>query len=135
MSKTGALRNDSDKLGFADVEERREVLHKTRAALDAIDNLIAGLPTDVARGVLNVLSALRGPDSDNIDAKNASTTWIRREALPLTCGKNPNGWDLYLTGPYRLSSETAHFNQHIMFACDALGLEPFPHRHSNYKGY
>ncbi len=99
-----------------------------RAALDAIDDILVGL-NFVNRGdVIDVLTALRGPDDMNLDAKACMTNFIRQGALPKTCHTEylidpTSRWSLRTKGDSVTipQAHQSHFESHIRGAIRALG--------------
>lgn len=99
----------------------------TREALDAIEGII--LRADAPSEVLDVLSALRGPDvaswSEQIEVKARTTAHIRKAAFP-TLWNLGTGWSPQITGEsvIFISDEEAfgHFGNHVRGAAAALGI-------------
>lgn len=93
--------------------------------LEIIDTFLSTTNSDTAGHLWNILAALRGPDSNNLSIKKATTTGIRRTAFPKTAKFaesvysvfpavfdgtfNPDVWDT-----------SVHFNKHIQGAICAL---------------
>ena len=117
-----------------------EELNTIRTVLSEIDNRLQGLDYKVRGGVIDVLTALRGPDimsEDAVTHKERGTNWVRRAALPRTSGDSGNSgnsdnnagrWSVGTYGNRPLIFYDAdddmwgHFNTHLEKACGALGL-------------
>lgn len=111
-----------------------------RRRLDIIEQLLMSSDHEVNGALVDVLSALRGPDSSQDDAKQA-TIVVRRNAFPKLCEilmssySNPTiqyRWEvglskLAINPSWKnvnkvLDTETTHFQLHIQSAFKALGL-------------
>lgn len=106
------------------------IVNPIRKALDDIDDILVGL-NRIDRGqVIDVLTALRGPDNADENLKCHTTTFIRVAALPRTCktedgASAANRWVLTRKGSrIELPKEQwgTHFGDHIFAAWTALGL-------------
>jgi len=98
-----------------------------RAALDQIQDMLDG--RSYSADLWDILTALRGPDSRNRKAKNATTALIRSAAFP----KRPcEDRSIFGTDSPRLAKrrrklfrkrrDLNHFRDHIRDAFAALGL-------------
>lgn len=100
---------------------------KLRAELDRIGEFLAG-PNGAA--LADVLSALRGPDSNDVALKERTTTLIRRAAFPQLLATpisegsaSASSWSLQVNvAGIILPLPRDHFSNHIKSAADALGL-------------
>lgn len=115
---------------------------EVRSVLDAIDTILAQPsnvqgPSPDARALWDILTALRGPDSENTDLKLETTCVIRRAAFPKTAATSMTSGQLLASfgAPETEFSvlETAawkgegHFLLHAINAAGALGIYPlFP---------
>ena len=109
---------------------------RTRTILLAIDRHLA-VGDKAASELWDVLTALRGPDSDDADEKDRSTVHVRARAFPRTLAevsrKNQNWWrsigyhsrfpGMDTTKKDFTSPDYNHFGQHIRAAAEVLGLE------------
>lgn len=78
------------------------------------------------RNLWDILSALRGPDSDNEELKERTTTVIRSKAFS-NFGKEcawfaPRGVKIQMNG----TEDQKHFIGHIKMAANALGIPVHP---------
>lgn len=96
--------------------------------IDLLDRFLANpyQSADAKASLWNVLTALRGPDSNSFSAKAASTAHIRRAAFPFTTAAIDKGAAFpasFSTDSRPFSSyadASAHFNSHINMAQIAL---------------
>jgi len=99
-----------------------------RAALDQIQDMLDG--RSYSADLWDILTALRGPDSRNRKAKNATTALIRSAAFP----KRPcEDRSIFGTDSPRLAKRRRklfrkkkdfnHFREHVRDAFEALGLQ------------
>lgn len=104
---------------------------ETSTALGAIDALLVNLPPLRRQEVIQVLTALRGPDNGSDVLKRQTTNWVRTAALPATCALDQGGhmWDVQLLGPSPelpdivSNSGLTHFRDHIEDALRVLGWD------------
>lgn len=119
-------------------------MHNTaREVLDAIDQFLAQGPDHEARNLWQVLTALRGPDDGNDQAKDQITAPIRGAAFPRCLKRAPQpwpnpygitdgkprrfhrGWQIALPGTFALApTMSGHFDGHAINAARALDLLP-----------
>ena len=108
---------------------------KLRDALDVIQGFL--LDPAIGGELADVLSALRGPDSDDMQMKIRTTNHIRRAAFPemekplitgIVDGTALRRWDLWVEGPMNIThpihNQSPHFLSHIRRAREALGQDP-----------
>jgi len=108
-----------------------------RQALDVIDEMLAGLPVYERNRLWNVLTALRGPDDEDIDSKKATTAIIRSVALPkaasITIGfpnasilgltnEDSEGYAAHRCHSFRSYGRGPHFDEHAVLAFASLEL-------------
>lgn len=107
-----------------------QILPRTLEALAQIDTIVADLPYNMRGCVLDVLTALRGPDNPDQSAlKESATNYIRLAAMPKTCQTAGAGrWILTKTVVRHIfpsTSETDQGTSHLVFhlyrAFKALG--------------
>lgn len=114
-----------------------ELRRTLREVLDIIDDVLQKGGME-AMELSNVLTALRGPDSNDPDLKAATTCVIRTFALPRTAARAsayqyPSSWPPFAAGmqfaPPELQKVTLatrplgdHFAQHIYVACRHLNI-------------
>lgn len=100
-----------------------------RQKLDIIDGWLCELG---ARDLADVLSAIRGPDSENDGLKSVTTMVIRTAAFPKTAAES-TGWNQDYTGwmfampedVYQnpiFTEDSWHFRHHAELAAKALGI-------------
>src|SRR3990167_2000208 len=95
---------------------------EVRKLLDVIDQMLIG---PHGTEVVDILSAIRGPDSGNYYNKRASTNIIRQQAFPFAFEKavhSGNRWDVTDTSLEfgELVGESWHFLNHIQLARKVL---------------
>ncbi len=71
---------------------------EVRQMLDQIDAFLTEQPAEIARDLVDILTALRGPDDGARLRKQQTTAHIRRAALPRVCDRTDyspliTGWD------------------------------------------
>ena len=102
---------------------------EVRELLDEIDEMLIG-PHGIE--IVDILSAIRGPDSDDLlsSIKRISTNVVRREAFPLAFKKSlisTKRWDVEDTplefGDVFSLSDNSHFINHIQLARSVLEAE------------
>lgn len=104
-----------------------------REVLDLIDNFLLEGDSTETNKLWDVLSALRGPDSDDFRLKDETTIHIRRAAFP-RFSSTQNRWgdnktravftsDHPYVSPRTTSSASGHFCSHIRSAAMVLGLK------------
>ena len=109
---------------------------RTRTLLMAIDRHLA-VGDKAASELWDVLTALRGPDSDGVDEKDRTTLHVRAKAFPVTAANTAardNGWVWHSAGyhsrfpgmsigrkGFKLPG-ISHFGIHIRAAAEVLGL-------------
>ena len=108
----------------------------TRLLLNAIDNHLA--KCDYAASELwDVLTALRGPDSDELGQKDRTTLPIRAAAFPQLAETHATNWVMcsaHSAFPMQQKPAPAfvppedggHFARHVMAAATVLVLNQFP---------
>lgn len=99
----------------------------TRKLLSLLDTALAK-QDDVAEELWRVLTALRGPDSDDMGIKVTTTMVIRRAAFPKTAKeyqktRNSAGGAMYASDeqPF-VPAGDGHFRNHAEGAQEVLGL-------------
>jgi len=103
---------------------------RTREVLDMLDEVLMG-DVQVAQEVWDVLTALRGPDSDNNKVKRKTTWVIRAAAFPKTVKffyqQLPARFELDRLDFSTVGLDmTSHFADHVTWAACILGLAQKP---------
>lgn len=114
------------------------ISQRVRKLLDEIDEVLAEggsgysfnprLSTD-ASDLWQVLTALRGPDSENEELKSTTTAPIRQAAFP-KCGRiaihgfgyTHGAYYGYGNTPFIWADAYTHFGQHVNVAAKVLGI-------------
>lgn len=104
---------------------RIETSPEIRAELDKIEEIILNSSHPIS--LLNVLSALRGPDNEDPDIKKAQTNWIRTVAFPRLTAEENGGSTPWMVNrseepDYISTANLEHFSTHIRLAYMALGI-------------
>ena len=111
------------------------MLPEVRAELDRIEAFLLRFD-EAARDLAAILSALRGPDSDDYEVKRKYTLPIRCKAFPkleeaYLQYKGTVGWNMELKEDCKLVYPTfvnsdlqVHFRTHILNAIEALNSVP-----------
>ena len=100
-----------------------------KEALSKIETIILDAAKEdegAATGLLNVLSALRGPDTGEPDAKYYGTNHVRWAAFPNITTDDPftTPWDTRRSWPpNHEKSSSHHFNVHVRLAFEALDIK------------
>ena len=107
---------------------RAEIKPGTRALriLNIIDAWCAKAHAAEVQDLWNILTALRGPDSGNIDLKWRSTARIRAQVLPQ--GASRTGYGINPDGLTPQADDSEHFGIHIQFAVEALERQREPRK-------
>ena len=100
-----------------------------KAAMTKIEDIIldaAAQDENLGTAILNVMSALRGPDSEGANEKWLGTNHVRHAAFPRISTDDPftTPWDLSRDYPPSAHvSKNHHFNTHVQLAFNALGIK------------
>lgn len=93
---------------------------KLRKILTTIEDVLLGDDTDLRTDLWNVLTALRGPDTGDINVKTFSTCLIRMRAFPRIARSGKAPADFVGVKPFSARDDSGHFNAHAWNAWDAL---------------
>src|SRR6478752_1244455 len=113
-------------------KDKYTVSKTVRDALDTLDTAMADMRHDDLQAIWDVLTALRGPDNSDPDAKGISTEYVRRDAFPKAAeaitfmgafvaaeGRTPSNFSFTTL---RRMAGSAHFAQHVISAMLRLGI-------------
>lgn len=104
------------------------MLAKVKTALRKIDALTVGLSVEEQRDLWDILSAMRGPDNDDVNLKEQTTCVIRALAFPkitaggqaMIAGKGSKVADINTALSDNILGGAGHFMSHIHAAERAL---------------